>query len=118
MNENYRIVVDAGHGGIDPGAVSGNLLEKDLNLEAANYMYNRFKELGIPVVITRDVDKDLTKYVQNIYAKNCKTQMKQRRSNKNKALFHNLSIKRNICNPLLLTFCCVIFPVFLCIYLV
>ena len=61
MNENYRIVVDAGHGGIDPGAVSGNLLEKDLNLEAANYMYNRFKELGIPVVITRDVDKDLTR---------------------------------------------------------
>ena len=28
MNE-YRIVVDAGHGGSDPGAVSGNLKEKD-----------------------------------------------------------------------------------------
>ena len=61
MNGNYRIVVDAGHGGIDSGAVSGNLLEKNLNLEASNYMYNRFKELGIPVTITRDVDKDLAR---------------------------------------------------------
>ena len=61
MNEKYRIVVDAGHGGVDSGAVSGNLLEKNLNLEAANYMYNRFKELGVPVVITRDTDKSLTR---------------------------------------------------------
>ena len=51
MNEKYRIVVDAGHGGVDSGAVSGNILEKDFNLQAANYMYNRFKELGVPVGI-------------------------------------------------------------------
>ena len=61
MNNGYRIVVDAGHGGSDPGAVSGNLKEKDLNLQAANYMYNRFKELGVPVAITRDTDKTLTR---------------------------------------------------------
>ena len=61
MNDKYRIVVDAGHGGVDSGAVSGNLLEKDLNLQAANYMYNRFKELGVPVAITRDTDKTLTR---------------------------------------------------------
>ena len=61
MNEKYRIVVDAGHGGVDSGAVSGNLLEKDFNLQAANYMYNRFKELGVPVVITRDTDKTLSR---------------------------------------------------------
>lgn len=58
---NYRIVVDAGHGGEDPGAISGNLREKDYTLKAANYMYNRFKELGVPVVITRDSDKTLTR---------------------------------------------------------
>ena len=57
----YRIVVDAGHGGTDSGAVSGNLQEKDFNLAAANYMYNRFKELGIPVTITRNTDKTLTR---------------------------------------------------------
>lgn len=62
MNNNgYRIVVDAGHGGSDPGAVSGNLREKDFNLEAANYMYNRFKELGVPVAITRDTDETLSR---------------------------------------------------------
>ena len=61
MNEKYRIVVDAGHGGVDSGAVSGNLLEKDFNLQAANYMYNRFKELGVPVTITRDTDKTLSR---------------------------------------------------------
>lgn len=58
---NYKVIVDAGHGGDDPGAVSGNLKEKDFNLEAANYMYNRFRELGVPVAITRDVDKTLTR---------------------------------------------------------
>ena len=58
---NYRIVVDAGHGGDDPGAISGSLREKDYNLRAANYIYNRFKELGVPVVITRDSDITLTR---------------------------------------------------------
>ena len=57
----YRIVVDAGHGGDDPGAVSGGLREKDFTLEAANYMYNRFKELGVPVAITRDSDVTLSR---------------------------------------------------------
>ena len=50
------IVVDAGHGGNDPGAVSGSLREKDLNLQAANYMYNRFKELGVPVISLDDLN--------------------------------------------------------------
>ena len=61
----YRIidgvVVDAGHGGDDPGAVSGNLKEKDFNLEAALYMYDRLNELGIPAVLTRDSDITLTR---------------------------------------------------------
>ena len=57
----YRIVVDAGHGGSDPGAVSGNLREKDFNLKAANYMYDRFRELGVPVAITRSDDTTLTR---------------------------------------------------------
>ncbi len=61
MNEKYKIVVDACHGGSNPGTVSGNLQEKDFNLQAANYMYNRFKELGVPVTITRDTDKTLSR---------------------------------------------------------
>ena len=57
---NYKIVVDAGHGGVDPGAVANGLQEKDLNLEAALYMYDRFNELGVPVKLTRDSDETLT----------------------------------------------------------
>ena len=55
------IVVDAGHGGSDPGAVSGGLQEKDFNLQAALYMYDRFRELGIPVILTRDDDTTLSR---------------------------------------------------------
>lgn len=66
------IIVDAGHGGIDSGAVGNNLLEKDLNLQAAQYMYNRLKELGIPAKMTRDNDEYLPKdervrRVKNLY---------------------------------------------------
>ena len=32
---NTKIIVDAGHGGNDPGAVNGNIKEKDLTLQAA-----------------------------------------------------------------------------------
>ena len=51
------IVVDAGHGGADPGATANGLKEKDLNLKAAQYMYQRLKELGIPATIVRDADE-------------------------------------------------------------
>ena len=54
-----KVVVDAGHGGSDPGALGNGLKEKDLTLQAARYMYNRLQELGIPAVITRDEDVTL-----------------------------------------------------------
>ena len=54
------IIIDAGHGGTDPVAVSGNLKEKDYTLLISNYMYNRFKELGIPVYISRSEDETLS----------------------------------------------------------
>ena len=47
------------HGGSDPGAINGNIKEKDFNLKAANYIYNRLKELGVPVSITRTTDEDI-----------------------------------------------------------
>ena len=58
-NTTKRVVVDAGHGGSDPGAVNGNIREKDFNLQAANYIYNRLQELGVPVAITRTDDEDI-----------------------------------------------------------
>ena len=58
---NYKVVVDAGHGGVDPGAVYGGLQEKDLTLRAAKYMYDRFNDLGVPVKLTRSEDETLPK---------------------------------------------------------
>lgn len=56
-----RVIVDAGHGGSDPGALGNNLQEKDLNLKAAQYMYKRLQELGIPATIIRDTDETVPK---------------------------------------------------------
>lgn len=54
------IIIDPGHGGTDPGAVSGDMKEKDYNLKISNYMYERFNDLGIPVYITRTIDETLS----------------------------------------------------------
>ncbi len=56
---NYSIVVDPGHGGDDPGAVNGNIYEKDFTLEVSKYIYDRFRQLGVPVTLTRDTDTTL-----------------------------------------------------------
>ncbi|MEE0683167.1 MAG: N-acetylmuramoyl-L-alanine amidase [Bacilli bacterium] len=55
------VVVDSGHGGSDPGAISGNLREKDFTLEAANYMTKRLQELGFPVVAIKTTDEDISR---------------------------------------------------------
>ena len=53
------IVIDPGHGGVDSGAIGDNILEKDYNLQISRYMYDRFRELGVPVYLTRDSDVTL-----------------------------------------------------------
>ena len=53
------VVIDPGHGGSDSGAVGRDLLEKDYNLLISKYMYDRFRELGVPVYLTRDEDVTL-----------------------------------------------------------
>lgn len=58
------IVIDPGHGGADSGATGNGIIEKDLTLEISKYMYNRFKELGVPVKLTRDSDINLSPSVR------------------------------------------------------
>ena len=61
MNNNLiGVVIDPGHGGVDSGARGNNQLEKDYTLKISKYMYDRLKELGVPVAITRDTDETLT----------------------------------------------------------
>lgn len=54
------IVVDAGHGGIDPGKVGiNNALEKDVNLAIALKLERNLKENGVHVIMTRTDDNGL-----------------------------------------------------------
>lgn len=53
-----RVVVDAGHGGHDPGAIGRTgLREKDVNLDIARRIESLLQNRGIEVVLTRAVDK-------------------------------------------------------------
>ena len=53
------VVIDPGHGGSDPGAKGNGITEKDLTLLISKYMYDRFRELKVPVKLTRDTDETL-----------------------------------------------------------
>ena len=53
------IIIDAGHGGNDPGAIANGLKEKDWNLEVSLHQYEFLKKLGIPCKLTRETDSDL-----------------------------------------------------------
>ena len=54
-----KVVIDAGHGSSDSGAIGNGIIEKNLTLDISKYMYDRLKELGVPVKLTRDSDVDL-----------------------------------------------------------
>ena len=61
MNEQLLgIVIDPGHGGSDSGAIGSDMYEKDYNLLISKYMYDRLKELNVPVSITRSSDTTLS----------------------------------------------------------
>lgn len=52
-----KIVLDAGHGGKDCGAMSTNLVcEKDIVLEVVKFLYKELKKRGYSVLLTRDKD--------------------------------------------------------------
>ncbi len=56
MLEGKRIVLDPGHGGESEGAVSGNVKEKDVNLQVALLLKKFLEEEGAIVFMTRDSD--------------------------------------------------------------
>ena len=57
---NYKIVIDPGHGGDDPGSSGNGIVEKDLNLAISKYIYDKLKNLGIPVTLTRTTDETVS----------------------------------------------------------
>lgn len=48
------------HGGSDPGSSGNGIIEKDLTLKISQYMYDLFREKGIPVTMTRTTDETLS----------------------------------------------------------
>ncbi|MCX5714512.1 MAG: N-acetylmuramoyl-L-alanine amidase, partial [Candidatus Omnitrophica bacterium] len=52
-----KVVVDAGHGGYDPGAIGRTgLKEKDVNLDIAKRLSNLLRSEGVKVTLTRSSD--------------------------------------------------------------
>jgi N-acetylmuramoyl-L-alanine amidase len=52
-----KIIIDAGHGGNDPGAIGkSGLKEKDVNLDVAKRLVKLLRERGLNVVMTRSND--------------------------------------------------------------
>ncbi len=56
------VVLDPGHGGEDPGAVSeaAGLVEKELTLEIARETARLLRDRGLSVALTRDDDRTIT----------------------------------------------------------
>ncbi len=54
--EKTIVVIDAGHGGEDPGASANNLIEKELNLEIASKLNDYLCASGYETVMTRTQD--------------------------------------------------------------
>lgn len=72
--ENELIVIDPGHGGYDVGAENGQIYEKDINLNVANYVCDILGKSGYIPVLTRNSDvfvsvEDRVDFVNNIKPK-------------------------------------------------
>lgn len=50
----FRVVIDAGHGGHDPGALSGKILEQHLAIDVALRLDVYLRKRGVRTILTRD----------------------------------------------------------------
>lgn len=58
------VVIDPGHGGVDPGANDHDTVEKDITLGIALTMRDMLKRYGVSVGLTRDSDTDCSGWGQ------------------------------------------------------
>ncbi len=60
-SRNYTVVIDAGHGGTDPGSIGykTKVHEDRLNLKMSKLLKNKLEKAGINVVMTRETDQAL-----------------------------------------------------------
>ena len=54
-----RVVLDAGHGGSDPGATAAEMMEKEITLDIGQRLRTLLEQDGFDVVATRDTDRTI-----------------------------------------------------------
>jgi N-acetylmuramoyl-L-alanine amidase len=54
-----RVVLDAGHGGSDPGATTAEMMEKEITLDIGQRLRTLLEQDGFDVVVTRDNDRTI-----------------------------------------------------------
>ena len=54
-----RVVLDAGHGGSDPGATTAEMMEKEITLDIGQRLRKLLEQNGFDVVVTRDSDRTI-----------------------------------------------------------
>lgn len=55
-SDTFLVVLDPGHGGKDPGAMVGDVMEKDITLAVALLVQEQLEGEGISVIMTREED--------------------------------------------------------------
>ena len=60
------VIVDAGHGGYNPGAIANGSIEKDNNLAVALLLEKQLKEAGATVIMTRSTDRAVATKVTSL----------------------------------------------------
>ena len=70
-----KIIIDAGHGGKDPGATDNGYIEKNINLMISQYQQKRFRELGIDVEMARTTDNTLENSTRTARVRNSKARL-------------------------------------------
>ena len=56
QNSQFTVVIDAGHGGKDPGNTGNGFIEKDIALKISNYLGMLLEKGGVNVIYTRKKD--------------------------------------------------------------
>ena len=59
-NEQFTVVIDAGHGGKDPGNRGNGYYEKDISLKVALLVGDILNKSNLKIVYTRKTDKFIT----------------------------------------------------------
>ena len=71
-NKIKKVIIDAGHGGSDPGTIANGIVEKEYTLKISQYIHERLDDLGVENTLTRNSDitldsKKRPKIISDIY---------------------------------------------------